>query len=702
MSYRIFKSVFFFFITLNASAQVSFNYNTGKDTNNENWKYHHGDDMSWADPDYDDTLWDSIQPSDYSHEMNGFQSIAWFRSSFYIYDSINNNSLTFLMKHKGASEIYLDGKLIKKFGVVSSDPRKEEAYNSAGEPVYLAIEEGLHYIAVRYSNHHAENNLKTFAEDLEGFKFEIFETEDTLEMYKTGRFFYSFALIFSIGFFFTLSLLHFAIFLFYKRERSNLYYTLFTLALALYFGALLGSQNISIPFYALLFNRFAEVLGLVQSLSLLALVYSFTYTKIPKRYWIFFSLAVLCVGIFFFKINLALVLSNLIQVTCYIDCIRLIILRLLKKYPPSQKTKKWLKYILIFLMIGLIALAFVNIIIPLVIIGILLFLLVLPLVASIFVIPIYMSIRHARSFSTANKNLEAQLVRVQELSAKSLEQEKEKKKIIEAQKEQLEIQVAERTQELSQKNNEITDSINYAKRIQSAILPPLENIQNAFPCSFVLFMPKDIVSGDFYWFLEKEDGYLIAAADCTGHGVPGAFMSVISSEKLSGAAQQSSHVSDILNITNRGIKESLRQSENEGSTRDGMDICICNFDKQFKQVTYSGANRPLWLIRKNSNVITDIKATKTAIGGLTSDDQKFDSNMLQLSEGDTLYLFTDGFADQFSAKDKKLMTKKFKEVLLSIQDKVMDEQKMFLDSFIKEWKGNMEQTDDILVIGIRV
>jgi serine phosphatase RsbU (regulator of sigma subunit) len=353
-------------------------------------------------------------------------------------------------------------------------------------------------------------------------------------------------------------------------------------------------------------------------------------------------------------------------------------------------------------MIGLIALAFVNIIIPLVIIGILLFLLVLPLVASIFVIPIYMSIRHARSFSTANKNLEAQLVRVQELSAKSLEQEKEKKKIIEAQKEQLEIQVAERTQELSQKNNEITDSINYAKRIQSAILPPLENIQNAFPCSFVLFMPKDIVSGDFYWFLEKEDGYLIAAADCTGHGVPGAFMSVISSEKLSGAAQQSSHVSDILNITNRGIKESLRQSENEGSTRDGMDICICNFDKQFKQVTYSGANRPLWLIRKNSNVITDIKATKTAIGGLTSDDQKFDSNMLQLSEGDTLYLFTDGFADQFSAKDKKLMTKKFKEVLLSIQDKVMDEQKMFLDSFIKEWKGNMEQTDDILVIGIRV
>ncbi|MCE3278283.1 MAG: Response regulator containing a CheY-like receiver domain and a domain protein [Bacteroidetes bacterium] len=283
-------------------------------------------------------------------------------------------------------------------------------------------------------------------------------------------------------------------------------------------------------------------------------------------------------------------------------------------------------------------------------------------------------------------------------------------------KERLESIIVERTAEVvlqkdeaekqrglvEEKNHEITDSINYALHIQKSILPPLSEVFKAFPKSFVLYKPKDIVSGDFYWFVENEDGYLIAAADCTGHGVPGAFMSVISSEKLTISAQQTSHVSEILNMTNRGIKKSLRQNNSDDSTRDGMDVCICHFDKGLKTVTYAGANRPLWLIRKNVREITEIKATKTAIGGLTSDDQTFESNMLKLSEGDTIYLFTDGYSDQFSSDDKKLMTKRFKEALLSSQHMTMEEQKIFLDKYIMDWKGTMEQTDDILVIGIRV
>jgi serine phosphatase RsbU (regulator of sigma subunit) len=667
------------------------------------WKYHSGDDTAWANPNFNDTYWGSLKPAKYSHTIKDYTGIAWFRYKITITDSLINKPLAFVLKHFGASEIYFQGRLLKKYGTVSANNQSGYGYDPGGEPVKFVVSEpGEYVIAVRYSNHNSEYYLKTYNEDFAGFTCEILDEETASWKYKYLNLFESVLFAFSIGFFFILGLLHCAIFFFYKRERSNLYYTVFAFSLAIYFLVLLTSHNISDPSTILFLKQVSEFLGIIQSLSLLALVYSFTYTKMPKRFWVGFVIGLITLVLFFVAIKAAVIISGFLQILCYIDGLRLIIIRLLKKYDPDKKRKKRLKYAFLILGLILIITAFINYIIPLVIIGVLIFLLFLPLVGSIFVIPIYMSIRHARSFSTANKNLEEQLIRVQELSAKSLEQEKEKQKIIEVQKEHLEVQVKERTAELVQKNQEITDSINYAKRIQSAILPPLDNICSVFPDSFVLYKPKDIVSGDFYWLKENENGFLIAAADCTGHGVPGAFMSVISSEKLTIAAQQTSHVSEILKLTNLGIKSSLRQTNSDDSTRDGMDISLCHFDKQFLNVTYAGANRPLWLIRKNSEVITEIKATKTAIGGLTNDDQNFDSNMLQLSKEDTLYLFTDGYADQFSPQDKKLMTRKFKELILSIQNKNMQAQKEFLEDFINNWKGNMEQTDDILVIGIRV
>ncbi|MCE3278291.1 MAG: protein serine/threonine phosphatase [Bacteroidetes bacterium] len=260
------------------------------------------------------------------------------------------------------------------------------------------------------------------------------------------------------------------------------------------------------------------------------------------------------------------------------------------------------------------------------------------------------------------------------------------------------------------KNQEITDSINYAQRIQRSLLPPLTDVKALLPESFILFQPKDIVSGDFYWFYnsqESGDGkeetrILIAAADCTGHGVPGAFMSTIGAEKLNEAVKETTDVSLILNKVNRGLKKVLRQSEKADSTRDGMDIALCAFNGEMNRVEYAGANRPLWIVRKGSADIEEVKATKVAIGGYTEDEQLFTKHTIDLQKGDSVYVFSDGFADQFSPQDKKLMTRKFKEILLSIQTKTMDEQKTFLDTFINEWRGEMEQTDDILVIGIRV
>ncbi len=264
---------------------------------------------------------------------------------------------------------------------------------------------------------------------------------------------------------------------------------------------------------------------------------------------------------------------------------------------------------------------------------------------------------------------------------------------------------------IEEHQKEILDSISYAQRIQEAILPPLSEVISSLPNSFILYKPKDIVSGDFYWFSETENKILIAACDCTGHGVPGAFMSTIASEKLNEAVGNTTDVSVILQSVNIRMKKVLRQTDKEDSTHDGMDIALISFNKEKSELEYAGANRPMWIVRGTpppslkegaGGWLEETKATKTAIGGFTTDEQEFTKHKIKLNKGDTIYIFTDGFADQFSPENKKLMSKRFKEVLLSINNKSMEEQKKYLDEFIENWKGDMEQTDDILVIGVRV
>jgi ligand-binding sensor domain-containing protein/serine phosphatase RsbU (regulator of sigma subunit) len=290
---------------------------------------------------------------------------------------------------------------------------------------------------------------------------------------------------------------------------------------------------------------------------------------------------------------------------------------------------------------------------------------------------------------------------------KATEEIVEQKKIVEEKKKIVE----EKSKIVEEKNKNIMDSINYALRIQTAFLPRKEEISVYLPQSFILFKPKDIVSGDFYFFHKTtslkyktgEELLFIAAADCTGHGVPGAFLSMVGSERLTDAIQQSSNPSEILSLLNKGVKNSLHQSNKDESTRDGMDIAICVVDIENRIVNYAGANRPLWLIRKEQNEIEEIKGTKTAIGGLTADNQSFESHELTLKQGDTFYIFSDGYADIFSGQNnKKLTTRKFKQILLDIQDKTMPEQEHYLEDFMETWKAGTEQIDDILVIGIRV
>jgi PAS domain S-box-containing protein len=256
---------------------------------------------------------------------------------------------------------------------------------------------------------------------------------------------------------------------------------------------------------------------------------------------------------------------------------------------------------------------------------------------------------------------------------------------------------------IEKKNKVITDSLNYAKFIQDAKLPRKEEIYASLPQSFILFKPKAIVSGDFYFFHKNNQSVFIVAADCTGHGVPGALMSMIGSEKLTDAISQSTDNSEILQHLNKGIKKSLHQSDSKESTKDGMDIAICSIDTKNRIIKYAGANIPLWVIREKKTEVEEIKGTKKAIGGFTEDNQHFDNHEIKLQQGDSIYISTDGYADQFNGQDgKKLKTNNFKNILLGIQNMTMQEQEKHLDNFVENWKAGTEQVDDILVIGVRL
>lgn len=259
--------------------------------------------------------------------------------------------------------------------------------------------------------------------------------------------------------------------------------------------------------------------------------------------------------------------------------------------------------------------------------------------------------------------------------------------------------------EIEHKHKEVMDSVNYAKRIQEAILPDKREIAEKLRNSFILFKPRDIVSGDFYWFSYQDGKSIIAAVDCTGHGVPGAFMSMIGNTILNQIVNERgiTDPAQILNKLNEEINNALKQTQQDSDSRDGMDLAICSFEESPSGISmcYGGANRPLYYIKEG--VLEEIKADKFPIGGLDYDVPKiFTTHTFQMKAGETIYISTDGFADQFSPDDKKLMTRKFKELLVGLQDKPMDEQRNFLDIFIDNWRGNTEQTDDILVIGIKV
>ncbi len=275
------------------------------------------------------------------------------------------------------------------------------------------------------------------------------------------------------------------------------------------------------------------------------------------------------------------------------------------------------------------------------------------------------------------------------------------KKIIEEGKKQLEEAYAI----IEHKNHEIHDSITYAFRIQKAMLPDVNEIRSTLPNSFVFWRPKDIVSGDFYWHANIGDLTLISAADCTGHGVPGAFMTMIGNTLLNQVVKQQGTImpDQILNNLHTAVRRALRQDEKGSTSRDGMDISFLCIDRKNNKVHWAGANNPLVLIRNGE--AEEVKADKYPIGGLqTEDNRVFTLNTLEPKPGDFYYVYTDGFQDQFGGdKGRKYMTKRFKELLQRVSTEHVDRQPDIFNKEITEWIGTKyEQIDDILIVGVKI
>ena len=275
--------------------------------------------------------------------------------------------------------------------------------------------------------------------------------------------------------------------------------------------------------------------------------------------------------------------------------------------------------------------------------------------------------------------------------------------------ENMEDKVRERTAELyhqkeiiEEKNKHITDSIIYAKRIQDATLPSIGKVRSYLNNSFVLFKPKDIVSGDFYWVEQVGDTILFAVVDCTGHGVPGAFLSLIGHNSLNQIVNELNITkpSDILFELDKIVYKTLQNNLEETNIKDGMDMSICALNTVSKELQFSGAYNPLYLLREEE--LEEIKGDKIAIGSGQT-EQEYTNHIIQLKEGDCIYLFSDGYADQFGGpKGKKFKYSKFKELLVQYHKQPMIRQHDILDMHIEEWQGDLEQLDDVCVIGVSV
>lgn len=652
--------------------------------------------------------------------LKDFENSAWFKCYFRLpKDQINKVYGLYTSLH-GAAQIYVDGKLEKTIGKIDVNGKSIKEANVSGIPISFYIgDTSVHCIAVKFVFTNYHKLIKQFPKGIELPAFEFTDPEISNQNNDALSIYYSLTNMLS-AFFFALFVIHLLIYLFNREKNFNLLYALFLFLISLSFlEAYVLKYVENLHNYLWLSNADNIVFPTVCFL-LVTLLNKLLNEKSSWHYkGLSFLLIFLVIDVFFIH-RYSRTISITIVFYTYFNTLAHSIKGVRRKIPSAR-----------FLGWGILGLTLsaVLLILSTIVTSMFsmksheenwaLFIYTFFIILSILSIPLSMSAYLAYDFARTNKYLADKLKENEILNKKSLEQEKEKQEILSNQNRTLESQVQQRTKEIGEQNKllehqkkEITDSITYAKRIQQALLPELNEIKSKLPDSFILYLPKDIVSGDFYFFqsiegtkehpgrasLKNEKGIYIAAADCTGHGVPGALMSMIVHEKLEAATKIYSEPKDILKSINKQVKDALKQYQNENSSRDGCDIAFLKIVGN--TLSYSGAYRPLYYFDTNGG-FNELKATKTAIAGLTPYDQEFNQHELDTNNLKAIYIFSDGFADQFGGeKTKKLTTKKFKELLSKLVDLPVEEQKIRLEDFFAGWKGNVEQIDDVLIIGI--
>lgn len=674
---------------------------------NKPWKVKNGDDPIWSQINFDDSNWQVLSTDSAEKIQSKYEGIGWYRIHFEIDSSLMNVPLAFYIRQFGtAADVYLNGKFLNSYGKVGNNKKSEEAEFSLNpKPFAFSFSNTKnHVFAIRLSTFHRANIISRGISLGKNFKISVKNLNEEIS-YAADPSKY-FPLIFFSAIFLTLGAVHFIMFIYNRQKKSNLSYSMYC------FGIFAFGYY---AYYILTTSDFATIALFSKSIMyflpliivpLVSMLHRIFYGKRLKIFWIIVVLNMVSITMFISsKLQIAAVIVFVLFLMASVEIIRVIFNAIRKR-----KDGAWI-FAFVILLAPLAGIISSNLPDYFVISGIKIPNNTGAIVASCFILglPFSMTLYLARDFANMGKQLKKQIKQITDLSETTLQQEKEKKQILENQKSELEIKVVERTQEVWEqknvieiKNKEITDSLVYAKRIQIAMLPDRKLLSKMLEQSFILFLPKDIVSGDFYAFSQRQNKILVGAADCTGHGVAGAFMSLIGGSLLYQIVNEKNVTEPalILDHLNEGIIRSLKQKEN--NSNDGMDIAVCAFDLEQNELKFAGANRPLWLIRNNE--LHFFKPDKYPIGGLqVMHDERFTQHVIQLQKGDTIYMFSDGYADQFGGDSgKKLMTKRFREQLLSIQNKSMHEQEEYLNNYFEDWKGAYEQVDDVLVIGIRI
>jgi serine phosphatase RsbU (regulator of sigma subunit) len=621
-------------------------------------------------------------------------------------------------------EFYFNRRLIFSTGIVSSDIKKEKVFSKKNIFQYqFIINTDTNQIEIKFS---LLKRLKDYGEDYYNrFIISVYPKKGDLMSEKIDLLKKEIGMSWYSMFFFTMFVIFFIIFLMYRKFLNYLYFSLFNLFISItifcrtsvfYFV----SQNSIIAFLG--------VLSLIMVINfMLFLPVNMFFPESKKLKKAIYSTNVLLV-IFYMVLML---LPKRIDTSTVILIILLlsIIFSIIISIRGIRKKKSGAK------IIGL------GLIFPFC--YPVLFLIIF-LVFSIFKIdighnfllswgistasiPISMAIYLAREMMLNNKSLEKQIVEIRMLSEENIAREKEKQKMIAEQNIILEIQVLERTSEIEQQKKEIeakrdlvtrqkehiedihkevTDSINYARRLQTSALPNLKILDDYFSDSFLLFKPKDVVSGDFYWFAKVENQIIVTVADCTGHGVPGAFMSMLGMSLLKEIVinEYITQPDIILKRLRKEVIKALGQTGETGEQKDGMDLSLCSINLETLEMQWSGANNPCLIILDGK--ILELKGDKMPIAIYDKMD-KFSLHKLQLQKNDLIYLYSDGYPDQFGGPDnKKFMSTRLKELLLIASGNSMADQKELLDKTIEDWKNShetrYEQTDDITVMGLRI